>query len=378
MKDHPLKVMILHAPTGMAGAEGVILNINRFMAGSPRVRIFNCPFINYRRGPSHYLRELDARGIEYQSIPLIRRFDYRYVRETRRLMNKFHIDLIHSHGYRSDITALWAANGSIPVVSTIHGFTANSSRVKIYEFMQRIFLRHMRMLMPVSIPIEQRLIKMGIPENRIRCLPNIVDHETITALRPSPVFSDFGIKDSVTKLVFVGRLSIEKGLDILINACGILKQRGTRFFLLIIGEGPLKSEYENRINTLSMASEIKLMGYRRNAVKITAACDFFVLPSRTEGIPLAVLEAMALGRPVVASKVGGLPQLIQHKQNGLLVTPEDAENLANTLEWGIRNKDAATEIGKKAKQRIQKEYSPDKWAAELTRNYYFAANRRLI
>ena len=374
----PLRVMMLHAPTSMAGAEGVILNINKFMANSREIQIINCPFINFSRGYSPYLQELNSIGIKYEAIPLNRRFEYRYIKKVKQLITKHRIDLIHSHGYRSDITALLAANKKIPVVSTIHGFTANSSRVRIYEFLQKMVLKRMSLLMPVSIAIERQLIKMKVPKYRIRRMTNTVACDTIAGLSPSTIFSTFGIDENTAKIVFVGRVSVEKGVDVLIKACRYIKKRGVPFFLLIVGDGPFRAECERLVQTNRLGSEIKFVGYRRDAVQIAAAANIFVLPSRTEGIPLVALEAMALGLPIIATNVGGLPELIKNKYNGVLIESENAEELANALELVIPNKRLANQLGANAKNTVRNNFNPDHWAADLLDNYYLAVGRRNV
>lgn len=369
--SEPLRVMIIHAPTGIGGTEGVILNINRFIDES-RVRLFNCPFINFTRGDSLYLRELESRGILYKATPLIRRFEYRYVRATRNLIHKYRIQLIHSHGYRADVTALLAARGQVPVVSTIHGFTGNSIRVKIYEMLQRLVIDRMSVIMPVSQKIEHQLLSLGIPSKRLHRLSNIIDEESLSQLKPANMFNGKD-SDSILKITFVGRLSPEKGLDVLLSAIESLKMKGLPFKLLIIGDGPLRREHEETVRIMGLSEQVNFLGFRSDAKAIIAAADVFVLPSWTEGLPLVILEAMALSKPVVASCVGGVPQLIKSKETGLLFNPGDIYALAKMLEWIYFNKENAQVMGKKAQLFIKDNFNPKAWAEELTNIYYQAA-----
>lgn len=367
-----LHVMILHAPTGIAGAEGVILNINRFVGASKKINLFNCPFINFNRGEHTYLKELEARQIPYEAMPLDRRFEYRYIRETQRLIQKYNIDVIHSHGYRADITAVLAAKGNVPIVSTIHGFTSNSYRVLIYEYLQRIILRHIHTLIPVSASIEEKLKTKGIKPDRIKRLGNVVDIQTIADTPSSHFFARLRTPKDVKRFLFVGRLSVEKGFNTLLDACRLLKQKQLSFFLTVIGDGPLKKKYEERVRDLQLNEEVFFTGFRRDVIPIMAAADIFILPSLMEGLPLVVLEAMAAGCPVVATRVGGLPQLIDHNQNGLLVSPGNPKELAEALFDLSHNPMKAKEMCAAAKERITKEYNPAKWAEELISIYHQA------
>lgn len=373
--NRPLNVMILNAPTDLAGAEGVILNINRFMDPA-KVRLFNCPFINFNRGQSIYLEELEARGILYDAIPLERRFEFRYINTVRALITKYDIDVIHSHGYRSDITALLATRGKIPVVSTLHGFTPKSWRVRLYEIVQQMMLKQMDMLIPVSDAIKAEVLSFGIPYEKISTLPNIVDIETLSQLNPSSVFQDIGLSRETLRMVYVGRLSIEKGLDVLLNACIILKKLNIPFHLILVGDGPLKEKYESLIHDQMLECQINFMGFRRDATRITAAADVLVLSSRTEGLPLVVLEAMAIGVPVVASRVGGLPELIQQYVNGILFDSGDAKGLADALAWLQQHRDRLTEMAIKGRQLINERYNPQQWIEGLTNIYRKTIFRR--
>ncbi len=370
----PLNVMILHAPTGIAGAEGVILNINRFM-DPERIRLFNCPFINFSRGESAYLKELEKRGIPYDATPLVKRFEYRYVRATRDLIRKHGIDLIHSHGYRSDITALLASGGRTPVVAMMHGFTASSFKVKIYETLERIILKRVAMIIPVSAQMKKLALGMGIPDEKVRLLPNVVDNITLDKIKPSAVFDEMALSPDVFKMAFVGRISPEKGLDLLLDACSALKKEGVNFFLMIAGDGPLKSDMEERTRDLGLADNVRFLGFRSDAPAITSAADVFLLPSLTEGIPLVVLESMAVGTPVIASMVGGVPDLIKNRETGYLFSPGNIEELAECIRNVYKNRSQARQMSERAKAFVNSSYSPLNWAEELTSIYLKASNR---
>lgn len=370
----PLNVLILHAPTGVGGAEGVILNQNRFV-DPERVRLWNCPFINFGRGESDYLRALQERGIAYDAIPLVRRFEYRYVRETRRLMRLRGIDLIHTHGYRADVTALLAAGGRTPVVSTVHGFTGSSTRVRLYERLQRQLLGRMAALIAVSEPIAATLVQRGVPPVKVRRLSNVVDVEALERTAPVDVYEETAEAPVGLRILFVGRLSPEKGLDVLLDACRILGEKDVPFALRVVGDGRLRETYARQVEASGLGGCVRFLGFRADATGIMRSADVFVMPSRSEGIPLVALEAMCLGVPLVATRVGGLPEIVRPEETGILVDPEDPEALSDALRRVSEHREDGERMGRAAAAYVRSRFDPHRWARTIEDIYCEVAGR---
>lgn len=363
-----LNVMVLHAPTGFGGAERVIINMNKFL-NSQMIHLVNCPFINPKHCENNYLNELNKQKIPFVPISLNKRFEFRYISETQKLIKKHNIHIIHSHGYRSDITAVLAGRGKIPIVSTIHGFTGSSTSVKIYEQIQILILNRMALVFPVSVKLSQLLKERGISEIKIHRLSNVVDWRELRHLAENRSINYYP-PQTKHKLIYVGRLSHEKGLDVLISACAIIKRNGfTDFSLLIVGDGPMRSHYTKQVKQESLTENIHFLGFKDNATNIISESDILILPSRTEGIPLVLLEAMALRKLVIASKVGGIPEVIEHNINGIMVEPNSPESLSKYLNDLFLNKIDYSLMAQAGRSTVEKKYDPVLWAEKLEKYY---------
>ncbi|WP_447964963.1 glycosyltransferase [Nitrospira sp. Ecomares 2.1] len=151
----------------------------------------------------------------------------------------------------------------------------------------------------------------------------------------------------------VARLSPEKGIHHLLHAYSVLQARGIALRLILVGDGPQRGELEALAEGLGISSSVEFMGYQENVEIFLSTFDFFVLPSLTEGIPLSLLEAMANGLPVVATNVGGIPEIIVHQESGLLIPPGNPEDIAQALSRLIQDPGEAKRMANNAQNRIR-------------------------
>jgi glycosyltransferase involved in cell wall biosynthesis len=168
----------------------------------------------------------------------------------------------------------------------------------------------------------------------------------------------------------VGRLSPVKGQGLLINAFAevLLKCKGT--FLAIIGEGALKENLLRTVENLRIDDRVQFLGFRKDIPKVLKAMDAFVLPSLSEGLPLSLLEAMASGLPVIASRVGGIPEVLKQGDEGIMVPGGSVDALAQAM-LKLRNLDAASrrEMGRSGRKRVLERFSVDRMVSEINQLY---------
>ncbi|HMB23636.1 MAG TPA: glycosyltransferase family 4 protein, partial [Anaerolineales bacterium] len=157
----------------------------------------------------------------------------------------------------------------------------------------------------------------------------------------------------------VGRLVPVKGYDVLIAAMQKIAGQVPQLVCLIIGEGESREELAEQIRAAGLEERIRLVGYyaRQDAMSILKSSDIFVMPSRYEGTPIALLEAAALARPILASCTGGIPELVTHEEHALLVPPGDSDSLAQGLARLAQDRAYAQTLGQKAQQRIRQNFS---------------------
>jgi glycosyltransferase involved in cell wall biosynthesis len=245
-------------------------------------------------------------------------------------------DVIHNHMYRAELVgtraaiALGVVGHRRPyVVSTIH-----SSRVRSPEDREQLrrLTPHMDQLIAVSHAMERKIVEEGRATAPVRLIYNGVDLDRYGHQEPCCTLRDeYGMEPGSQIVGVVARLEPEKGHPTLLEAWPRVLQQVPDAYLLIVGEGSRRAELEGLARGLRIAHRVVFTGQREDVPAVTAALDVAVLPSYREAQGRAILEAMALSRPVVASNVGGIPEVIEDGVTGLLVPPHDTAALAAAI-----------------------------------------------
>jgi glycosyltransferase involved in cell wall biosynthesis len=229
--------------------------------------------------------------------------------------------------------ALLAAREKVPLVTTVLGSDVNElPRRRLLRPQIRWGLRRARAVVSVSEALAEKVCQLGVPRERIVVQHNGVDGEVFSPGDRREARVALGLPADRRLVGYVGRLSQEKGPDVLVEAMGQLIGQDPLADAAVIGAGPLEPSLRARIDALGLAGRVRLVGHRGHdeLPRWLRAFDVLCLPSRREGCPNVILEALASGRPVVASRVGGVPELLR-QDNGLLVPPERPQELAAAL-----------------------------------------------
>ena len=271
-------------------------------------------------------------------------------------------DVVHSHMYRAELVGTRAAIalGEIGrrrpyVVSTVH-----SSRVRAAEDREQLcrLTPEMDCLIAVSRAIEQKLIDEGRTTVPIELIYNGVDLERYDHQEPCCTLRDeYGMEPGSQIVGVVARLEPEKGHPTLLEAWPHVLQHVPDAYLLVIGEGSRRDALEAQARDLRIAHRVVFTGRRDDVPAVTAALDVAVLPSYREAQGLTILEAMALSRPVVASNVGGIPEMIQDGRTGLLVEPHDADGLAHAITRILTDHPLADMLARQAHDMVHDRFS---------------------
>ncbi|HEX3018647.1 MAG TPA: glycosyltransferase family 4 protein [Chitinispirillaceae bacterium] len=183
--------------------------------------------------------------------------------------------------------------------------------------------------------------------------------------------------ESIGKRVgFVGRLSEEKSVETLIRAMAVAREKIPDIGCTIVGTGPLEMQLKKCCDELGVSDIIEFTGYKENSFEALREMDVFVLPSRTEGCPIVILEAMAMGLPVVATDVGGNPELVSHNYNGILVNYGDIQQMADAICGLIINKKKAREIGQNGRRRAFSQFHPSSFSSKMMDMYQQLYNNK--
>lgn len=214
----------------------------------------------------------------------------------------------------------------------------------------------------VSEACRERLLLEGVPAEQISLVHHGIDAEPYLNANGLAWREQLGIAAAAPVIITVARLATVKGLQHALAAAAILKQQQLPFTWLFVGQGPEQAHLQELAGALGLAGEVRWLGFQSDIPNLLAAADIFVLPSLQEALGLAVLEAMATGLPVVASRVGGIPELIESGSEGLLVTAADSTGLAAAIAELLVDSKRAAGLGAAARQRVLAEFTaPGMW-----------------
>jgi glycosyltransferase involved in cell wall biosynthesis len=358
-----MKLLYLNAPTSLAGAERVILT---YLQHHDREQFLPqvMSYLNEFRPDNEFTREVERLGIGFSRVRLRGyRGLGRQITETAHLIKRAGVSVIHSHGYRSDIIGMLAARrAGVPIISTLHGWTPVNRSLRIYEAIDRLVLRWFDHIICVSRPLYEQMLRT-LPSHRVTLLPNAV------STLPVDGFSPTARGTTRKTILFVGRLSYEKGVDVLLRAYAhsFFGHDDTR--LLILGDGPDRTTYEQLAHDLRINDQVEFLGFQRDVQSFYRSADLYVLASRSEGLPLSLLEAMSAGLPLVATRVGGVPDVIQDGFSGCLVPSNDHRALGVALKNLLDKPDQAAVMAESARAVVTTHYRAEPWARNIEKIY---------
>ena len=247
-----------------------------------------------------------------------------------------------------------------------HGYTQTDVKVRTYNHIDRWSLRHAAHVVTTNQPFAAMLADRGVPPDRITVLHNGVREMGAIPAAVTAARRALGLRDGDRVVLAVGRLSREKGQAHLIRAIPALRGRAR---VVIVGDGPDRSSLEDLARALDVQESVIFAGMTANVSPFYAMADVFVLPSLSEGSPNALLEAMACGLPVVATRVGGVPEIATNGTTALLVPSKDPVSLARAIDRLLDDVDLAAALGTAARRAALNRHTPEQRAATLSGLY---------
>ncbi len=381
MSVQKIKAAYILTPITFGGAEKVSLN---FLRTVDRDLFDIRPILLTRpwEEEPYFAREIQRLGYDYVKVPValrplsngrdrmrLPRVAYRF----RSILKRESFDVVHTHGYFADICGLPVARlQGLRTISTCHGFVSNDRKMGVYNKVDTYALRLCRSIIAVSECIKSELVQRGIKESKIAVIPNAVsspidDYEFLALRHKKRSSLEIDAKDFVVG--YLGRLSKEKGLSYLIQALAELAATGEPIKLLIVGEGPEKEALEQIVQEKNLGSQVIFAGFQTDIENWLPVLDVFALPSLTEGTPMALLEAMAMEIPVLATAAGGVPKVVTDGVNGLLVPPGNHQNISNGLKMLKNNPELRVRLAREGSDMIKRKYSISKWCREIEQIY---------
>lgn len=360
-----LRVAHALAPAAVGGLESVVRTLSAAQAGAG-LEVEVLLIVGDEGAPPALTTSLRSAGVRVHELRLGGRAYLREFRAVQGWLREHRPEVLHTHGYRVDVIAGRAARGiAIPTVSTLHGFTGGDWKNRCYERIQLHTLRKANAVVAVSRPIHQRLLTIGFAPERVHLIPNAFAAAGTVRSRDA-ARAELGLPAGARVIGWVGRLSREKGADVLLDALARISDSGVT--VGVVGDGACRSELEAHASRLGVGQRVRWLGLVPDAGALVTAFDLFVLSSRTEGTPIALLEAMAAGIPVVATAVGGVPDVVTARE-AILVPAEDPEALARGIEQAFADPAEAAVRATAAARRLASNYGVGPWVSRHTELY---------
>jgi glycosyltransferase involved in cell wall biosynthesis len=350
--DGRAKVLHLSTSSGPGGAERVISTLAQAL-NDDRFRVIVGLF------KSGWLQtECERLGVEMRVIPLKGTLHMQWFRNCFRLVREERIALIHGHEF-SAIVYGWIVSrlAGISFVGTVHGknyFWQKLRRRLAYRTISRL-----GQLVAVSEDLKDFIVKtVGIPASRVQVIYNGVESGSpVSDAEVDRCRAELGLSAGDPVIGTVGSLYPVKGHRYLLDAMPTILRQYPNAVLLLIGRGELEISLKEQTQRLGIEERVRFLGMRQDVPRLLSVLDAFVLPSLSEGLSLALLEAMASGKPVVATLVGGNQELIDHGRTGFLVQPEDARDLATNLVKLLSDQAMMQQFGRQAAERVRQHFS---------------------
>ncbi|MBL9093647.1 MAG: glycosyltransferase [Planctomycetaceae bacterium] len=354
----PRRVLHLRTVTGPGGGpEKTLLNTHRFLPAEYQSRLLYL----YPRNDARFdlIARARAAGAELIAVPEFGPCDPRAIAQLYREVRSYRPDVLHAHDYKTEVLA--ASLGkclNIPAVTTLHGNVTLGGRLTAYYKIGAWAWRRMARVMAVSPDLVELAVTAGVPRERCRLIENGIDFDSsIRRLSPAEARRNAGLDAAGILLAAVGRLMPEKGFDVLLAAFASALKDVPSLRLVIAGEGPERARLERLINELKLTEHAVLLGHRSDVGVILQAAEIFVLSSRREAFPNVVLEAMAMETSVIATRVAGVPGIIDHARTGLLVDSENVTQLAFQMKRLAQDDRLRSLLAAAARSEVEKRFS---------------------
>lgn len=288
--------------------------------------------------------------------------DLRAVVSLRRLLGGGRYDILHFHTKRAHALSLWLGRPPEGLRRVVTRRMDYPMRRNWYE--RSLYNRKVDGVIAISEKIAALLIAGGVQRKKIRVIYSGVE---VASLEIPPASTE---RKNAPVVGMVAALEERKGHRFLFEAAAELKRQGHRLHYKIAGAGAEREKLRQLAAALGLREEIEFVGFVADVTGFLASIDLFVLPSLFEGLGVAALEAMAAGRPVVATEVGGLSELVEDRRTGLLVPPGDAHALARAIRELVSDDSLMLELGENGRRRVAERFTMERMARQNEAYYY--------
>lgn len=362
-----MTILFLISSEGYYGVENMLVTLVRYLLNQGCHCVLSV-FRNSHCPHTEIAEQARLRGLAVEIVPCRGKWDWAAVRRIQNLLVKHNVDILHCHGYKADLYGHTAAlMKRVGLVATSHNWTGKSLNMRAYAALDRLVLSRFDEVVVVSDAVGATLRRWGVAATKLSTIPNGVDVKKF--YQAAPVLRKEIGAESRPLVGFVGRLVAEKGGAFLIRAAQqvVALHPSTRFIL--VGAGPARQEWEELANQLGITEHVVFGGVREDMPAVYRSLDMLVLPSLLEALPMCLLEAMASGKPVIATRVGAVPKLVNSEVTGLLLDPGDVDGLAAAILRLFSDPQLASRLGENGRAHVARHYSAEAMARSYIAKY---------
>ena len=355
------------------GVERLILMLSDRLRGSS----FDHLIVNLWDGkPSRVALHEEAiqRGLASEVVATKWDYDPSLIAKLRRTLKQHKINIIHTYGAKAELAALLATVGlGIPLIGSYFGcFPMWPLHVQVAEATSLLNLRFFKKILANSTTLKDELVRLWFPTDRIQVVPSYVETDQIQP--PSPAQRQaaretLGLSPTARVLIQLARLHDEKGHKYMLQALPAIVRSHPEVVYLVVGEGWLAGELHDTAQRLGISDNVLFTGYYPDRLAVLRAADIMVSPSVREGMSVSLLEGMAVGLPIVATRIYGSAEVIEDGVNGFLVEPRNARALADAVNQFLVDGSRAHMMGAAARSLVETRFSADHVAAQIMHCY---------
>lgn len=359
-----LRILQFITPNGFYGAERWVLA----MANNVSDAIDCCDLAVTKEHDTQDLTVAEAyprtKG-EVHTLAMKGRFDWRVVQQLVELIQRRRIDVIHTHGYKSDIIGYFAAKkAGIPCVSTPHGYPTKAGlKMSLFIKAGALALKRFDAIAPLSPELMNDMERFKIPGHKVHFIENGVDLTELEAFRKPLEPTESNVLDA-PHIGYVGQLIPRKGVRDMLSMFDQLTQHYPKARLTLVGDGSERKELEAYANGLACRNQIEFLGFRSDRLALVKKFDAFCMTSSLEGIPRCLMEAMAIGTPVVAYNIAGVNELVEEGETGLLAPLGDTATLTQQVIKLCEDPQLRQHIIQTGRARVDQRFSAQRMANE--------------
>lgn len=333
--------------------------------------------LSFTEGPM--IDRLKQMGVDTHVIYTEKPFDITKWKRVKKLLQDEQIDMVHAHGTRANSNVLWAARSlNLPVVYTVHGWSFHQDQNPLVRSIRVMGEKYLTSKASVNISVSASNKQSG--KNYIKGFESVVINNGIDQNKFSPsktfknIRQELGIAEDTLLLLFIARFTHQKQPLLLIKAFQQALNSGSKMHLLMVGEGDQKQEALQLVQTLGIGNNISFESFRQDVPDMLAAADIFVLPSLWEGLPIGLLEAMSMGKAIIATEVDGTKEVLRHNENGWLIEPGNATALANAITILANDESLRNKMQQKARETVQQQFNAQHMTREIENIYKNLSN----